>query len=74
MNSKTNHMDMAGRSIYIKPVDVSDLPDDVRIEVAGHDAVFTVHNADGEYVALVASRDVASHLAQANDMTLVALH
>ncbi len=74
METKINHMEIAERSIYLKMIDVADLPEDVQTEVAEHDAVFAVHNADGEQVALVASRDVASHLAQANDMTLVALH
>lgn len=65
---------MAGRSIYLKQMDVADLPADIQEEAGSLTALFAVHNAQGETVAFVASPAVASHLAALNDMTLVALH
>lgn len=74
MHTKHELKALAGKSIYLKPVDVADLPADVQAEAGSLDALFAVHNAQGEQVALVASPDVASHLADANALTLVALH
>jgi hypothetical protein len=65
---------LAGRAIYLKPMDVADLPADVQDEVGSLTELFAVHNAQGKQVAFVASPAVASHLAALNNMTLVALH
>lgn len=74
MHTKQELKALAGNSIYLKPVDFADLPEDVQAEAGSMDELFAVHNADGEQVALVASTAVASHLAAANELTLVALH
>lgn len=74
MHTKQELKALAGKSIYLKLVDVADLPSDVQAEAGSLESLFAVHNAQGEQVALVASPAVASHLAALNDMTLVALH
>jgi len=74
MHTKQELKALAGQSIYLKPVDIADLPADVQAEAQSLDELFAVHNAQGEQVALVASPEIASNLADANEMTLVALH
>lgn len=65
----------AGQGIvYVKPVLVNDLPDDVRSQVGDLQEVYAVHNAVGDQLALVADRKLAFHLAREHDMQPVALH
>ena len=74
MLKKQEFKALAGQSIYLKQLDVSDLPTDLQEEAGSLTELFAVHNAQGEQVAFVASPAVASHLAALNNMTLVALH
>lgn len=75
MNTKQELRALGENIVYLRPVDVADLPDDVRAEAAevATKTLFAVHNTEGEQVALVASADVASHLAKANELQLVTL-
>ena len=60
--------------VYLKPVDVADLPRDVREQAGELETLYSVHNGDGEQVALVANQQIASHLAAEHHMRLVTLH
>ena len=60
--------------VYLKPVDVADLPRDVREQAGDLETLYSVHNGEGEQVALVANAQVASYLAAENDMRLVTVH
>lgn len=60
--------------VYVKTVDVADLPDEVRAEAGDHEQLFAVHDADGKQLALVADRKLAFVLARQHDMTPVAVH
>lgn len=62
------------RIVYVRPVAVSDLPEDVREQAAGLEQLFAVHNAEGERLALVRDRHVAFALARQNDLTPVTVH
>jgi hypothetical protein len=75
MNTKQELRALGENIVYLRAVDVADLPDDVRAEAAevATDTLFAVHNTEGEQVALVASADVASHLAKVNELQLVTL-
>lgn len=64
----------AGNMIYLKPIAISDLPDDVEIDAGSLETVYSVFNTSGEQVALVANADIASALAEQNDMQVVSLH
>ena len=65
---------MNDRVVYVKSVDVSGLPDDVR-EAAGNRAqLFALHDSDGQQLALVADRKMAFMLALQNDMRPVTVH
>ena len=64
--------------VYVRPVDVADLPaevqEQVHDEVPGADQLFAVHDAEGQQLALVADRKMAFHLARENDLQPVAVH
>jgi hypothetical protein len=60
--------------VYIRPVPVQSLPDDIRQQAAGIDTLYAVHGADGERLALVRDRALAFALARQNDMAPVSAH
>jgi hypothetical protein len=62
------------RIVYVKTVDVSDLPDDVKKQINGLEQLYAVHDADGQQLALVADRQLAFRLARQNDYAPVAVH
>jgi len=65
----------AGRPIvYVRPVKVSDLPQEMREKAGGHDTLYAVHSTEGERLALVADRKLAYFLARQNEMEPVAVH
>lgn len=62
------------RIVYVKSVDVADLPQEIRDQAGAHEQLFAVHNADGEQLALVADRRLAFTLARQHDMSPVNVH
>ncbi|WP_296423709.1 DUF1150 family protein [Yoonia sp.] len=74
MNTKFDLKDLDRDIVYVKPVQVADLPDDMKEQVGDLVTLFAVHNVDGEQLALVANRKLAFHLARENDMQPFAVH
>ncbi len=74
METKFDLAAMGAKSVYVKPIEVADLPEDVRAQAEGLTQLFAVHNTSGEQLALVATNELAVHLALENDMQPVALH
>lgn len=74
MHTPFDVQDQNRRIVYVKTVEVSDLPDDVRAEAGDHDQVYAVHDVEGNQLALVADRKLAFVLARQYDMTPVAVH
>lgn len=70
--------DQTDRLVYVRPVAVEELPDEVQDEVReqadGAETLFAVHNSDGERLALVADRQMAFILARQNDFAPVNVH
>ncbi|MFA5582166.1 MAG: DUF1150 family protein [Paracoccaceae bacterium] len=62
------------RIVYVRPVKVADLPEDVRAELGDSDSIFAVHSAEGERLALVRGRRLAFFLARQNDLAPVSVH
>ncbi len=60
--------------VYVRPVDVAELPDDVRGELGDEKIIYAVHRADGERLALVKDRKLAFMLARQNDFAPVTVH
>lgn len=74
MNETIAFPEFEGRIVYVKAVDVADLPDDVQAEAGEAEQLYAVHNAAGEQLALVANRRLAFALARQNDLAPVAVH
>ncbi|MCT4683366.1 MAG: DUF1150 domain-containing protein [Roseicyclus sp.] len=74
----TNHHDAAtteGRPIvYIRPVAVADLPDEIREQAEGIETLYAIGSETGERLALVKDRKLAFMVARQNDMTPVSVH
>lgn len=63
-----------GKLVYVRPVLVTDLPEDVQTMARGLDRIYAVHGADGERLALVRDRQMAFVLARQNDLAPVNVH
>ncbi len=62
------------RIVYVKSVDVADLPQDLRDQAGDLDQLYAVHDANGQQLALVAERKLAFVLARQHDLSPVAVH
>lgn len=62
------------RIVYVKAVDVDDLPDNIRGQLPDDAMLYAVHNASGQRLALVKERDMAFVLARQNDLSPVTVH
>ncbi|CUH46118.1 DUF1150 family protein [Ruegeria atlantica] len=62
------------RIVYVKAVDVADLPREVREQAGDLDQLYAVHDSDGQQLALVADRKLAFNLAREHDFSPVAVH
>ncbi len=60
--------------VYVRPVQVDDLPQEVQDQIGDTKTVFAVHNAEGERLALVRDRKLAFVLARQNDLAPVNVH
>ena len=65
---------MAANTVYVKQIEVADLPEDLREQAGDLQRLFAVHNTKGEQLALVATNEMAVHLALENNLDPVALH
>lgn len=75
MNTKYDFAPTQGqRIVYVRPVLVAELPDEVREQADGLETLYAVHSADGEQLALVADRNLAFFLARQHDMAPVSVH
>lgn len=74
MNSPMNLENASRRIVYVKPIAVADLPQDVQDEAGELDLIYAVHNSDGEQLALVANRQLAFSLARQHDYAPVSLN
>lgn len=62
------------RIVYVKTVDVTELPPNVRDQAGDLDHLYAVHDSDGQQLALVADRNLAFRLARQHDYAPVAVH
>ncbi len=62
------------RIVYVKTVDVADLPTEVQGKIDGLEQLYAVHDSQGQQLALVADRNLAFRLARQNDYAPVAVH
>lgn len=61
--------------VYVRPVKVADLPQDVRDQVGSRaETLYAVCSESGEQLALVGDRKLAFLLARQNDLAPVTVH
>lgn len=62
--------------VYIRKVEVADLPDDIRAQAAGAglSKLYVIGNEAGEQLALVRDRKLAFMVARQHDMKPVSVH
>ncbi|WP_417243408.1 DUF1150 family protein [Celeribacter sp.] len=63
-----------GKIVYVRAVAVSDLPDEVRKQADGLDLLYSVHDSDGQRLALVANKTLAFALAREHDYAPMSVH
>ena len=63
-----------GRMVYVKPVAVSDLPQDVQDQAEGLETLFAVRDSEGQELALVADERMAFVLARQHNYKPQLLH
>lgn len=66
--------DAKSNIVYIKSVNVAELPQEVRDEAGDNTQLYAVCTEAGEQLALVKDRDLAFVLARQNDLAPVAVH
>ncbi|WP_375264680.1 DUF1150 family protein [Planktotalea sp.] len=62
------------RIVYVRSVDVTDLPVEMQKQAEGTEQLYAVHSEDGARLAIVADRDLAFVLARQNDYAPHAVH
>ncbi len=62
------------RILYVRPVAVADLPEEIRAQAGGLTQLYALHDANGERLALVKDRWMAFHLARQNEAVAVSVH
>lgn len=60
--------------VYVRPVMVDSLPDEVRAQIGPVKTVYSVNRPDGERLALVGNRQLAFSLARQHDLAPVNAH
>ncbi|MCW1918708.1 DUF1150 domain-containing protein [Rhodobacter sp. KR11] len=74
MDHKLPGLQTQGGIVYVRPVAVADLPDNLQEQVLGLTTIYSVHKASGERLALVADRALAFALARQHDMAPMSVH
>lgn len=75
MNTPFDPMEnQVGRLVYVRSVNVSDLPEEAQEHMNGLKKIYAVHSQDGERLALVRERAMAFALARQNDFNPVTVH
>lgn len=63
-----------GNFAYIRLVALKDLPNEIRAQLPNNAAVWGVHDANGECLALAQNRNDAFMLARDNDLAPLSVH
>ncbi len=74
MDVKYDLSELGQDVVYVKPVAVASLPEEIREQVQGLETIFAVHDAEGTQLALVADRKLAFHLAREHDKVPMTVH
>jgi hypothetical protein len=64
----------AQQIVYVRPVDIDELPSELREQAGGQGRVYALHNEAGDRLALVRDRKLAFVVARQNDLAPVSVH
>ncbi len=73
-NAFDNVIETPENIVYVRPVSLAELPDEIRQQAAGLTELYAVHNGVGERLALVRDRKLAFVVARQNHMAPVSVH
>lgn len=62
------------RIVYVRSVEVADLPDEIQQQAMGARVIYALHDTDGARLALVKDRRLAFLLARENNFSAVSVH
>ena len=68
------NLPVSNRTVYVRPVKRSDLPEPLRDQFAPGAPVFAIHDADGTPLALTHTRNAAFAMARGHDFSPVSVH
>lgn len=74
MNTKYEFAQEHDKTVYVRRVAIESLPKDVQDQAEGLEALYALHDASGERIALVKDRGLAFMLAKENEMSPVSVH
>lgn len=75
MNEKFDFKSSGERIVYVRPVDVAELPGEVQAQVGSTEGtIYALHGEDGERLALVRDRRMAFIIARQHDMAPVSVN
>lgn len=78
MDQSYPHLPKSGETeekiVYVRSVAVADLPSDVREQAGDLEILYSVHDTEGQRLALVADRGLAFSLAREHDYAPVSVH
>ncbi len=60
--------------VYVRSVAVESLPKEIQDQIGGLKTVYSVHDTDGQQLALVKDRNLAFMLARQHDLAPVSVH
>ena len=62
------------RTVYVRRVEVDELPDDIREQISDASEMFALHDSAGQRIAVVSDRRTAFAVARRNDFSPVHVH
>ncbi len=62
------------KTVYVRPVDVDGLPEELQDQAEGADQIYAVHSSDGKCLALVKDEEMAFFLARQHEFAPVHVH
>lgn len=74
MNANVPNLHSKRPIAYVRPVQVADLPDDIRDQLRGVTQMYAIHHEEGDQLALVSNRTMAFVMARQNDFEPVSVH
>lgn len=74
MNTRYEFGQETDNTVYVRRVAIESLPQDVQEQAEGLEALYALHDASGERIALVKDRGLAFMLAVQNEMSPVSVH